>query len=442
MAKPAADPVVVGLLAVAAGLLLWNLGNGYLWQDEAETAVLARNTLQFGYPRAFDGRQWVEIEAWFGYGPGQAWIYSPWIQFYLLAGVFALLGESTWAARLPFALFGWLSIYLTWRLVRRLTDDRRIHRLSVALLTCSVPFLLPMRQCRYYSVVTALMLGICLGYLAVLRRPTYPRAAGLGLLLVLLFHTNFGTFIPAAGAIAAHQLVFSHSAAWRRLRVAIPLVLGTTVPWAVFAYGPGFILTPSWGRVFDHLEYYVRITNKFFIPRALMAASWVAVLVARRWLARLPPLPQPSVRWFLALMILIQAAFLILVPDVRQMRYLIPVLPLLCLIEAWWLAAGLNLHRGLGITLVSLALLTNVLQSPHRRIPLTDFVYELTHAYRGPMEGVVDYLREHAKQGDVAKIPYDDRTLMFYTAVTLERPFHFSDETYPEWIIIRRDWIP
>ena len=92
MAKPAADPVVVGLLAVAAGLLLWNLGNGYLWQDEAETAVLARNTLQFGYPRAFDGRQWVDIEAWFGFGPGQAWIYSPWIQFYLLAGVFALLG--------------------------------------------------------------------------------------------------------------------------------------------------------------------------------------------------------------------------------------------------------------------------------------------------------------------------------------------------------------
>ena len=77
MAKsPFFDPIVTGLFVLAGILLLSSLGNGYLWQDEAETALLARNTLRFGYPRAFDGRNSIE-EPTHGSGPGQTWIYSP-----------------------------------------------------------------------------------------------------------------------------------------------------------------------------------------------------------------------------------------------------------------------------------------------------------------------------------------------------------------------------
>ena len=49
------DPWLLLFLALGAALLLANLGNGCLWQDEAETAVLGKNILRFGYPRAFDG---------------------------------------------------------------------------------------------------------------------------------------------------------------------------------------------------------------------------------------------------------------------------------------------------------------------------------------------------------------------------------------------------
>jgi hypothetical protein len=58
------------------------------------------------------------------------------------------------------------------------------------------------------------------------------------------------------------------------------------------------------------------------------------------------------------------------------------------------------------------------------------------------MEGIVAYLREHADSDDTAKIPYDDRTLMFYTSLRVEQPARFLRESYPEWLIIRRDWIP
>ncbi len=73
---------------------------------------------------------------------------------------------------------------------------------------------------------------------------------------------------------------------------------------------------------------------------------------------------------------------------------------------------------------------------------MVDFVYELTHHYRGPMEGIVAYLRQHAQAHEVVKIPYDDRTLMFYTQLTVERPSQFLRETTPEWIVLRRGWTP
>jgi hypothetical protein len=140
-------------------------------------------------------------------------------------------------------------------------------------------------------------------------------------------------------------------------------------------------------------------------------------------------------------MVIAQALFL-LIPDQRHMRYLVPVLPLLLIGEAWWFAVWLARRRWLGRVLVSLALFTNVLQSPHIRVPLWDFAYELTHRYTGPMEGIVRYLHDQGQADQVVKVPYDDRTLMFYTTMRVEGSSRFLQESYPDWVVIRRDWVP
>ncbi len=447
------DWVIAGLFALAGLLLLANLENGLLWQDEAETALLARHVLRFGYPRAFDGRHWLEL-AGYGFGPGEAWIYSPWLPFYLLAGVFALAGEATWIARLPFALCGLATVWLTWRLACRLTPDARIQRLSVALLACSVPFLLHMRQCRYYAMATALLTAVCLAYLNFLARPSLRRAAALTLSLVLLFHTNFGTFLPALAALFLHQAVWGTRQTSRPFLWSLGLVVLVTFPWALYFYQPAFLGELSPARVYRHLEYYVRITNKYLMPLAAMAATSLGFLLWRGRAASLRAVPStpplragstlpPSIRWWLILLVGLQVAFLTL-PDQRHMRYLIPALPVLVIAEAWWLASlGLrNGRRSLGWVLVALAVLTNALQAVPPSIPLLDLAEELTHPYIGPMEGVVGYLRAHGRPGQVVKIPYDDRTLIFYTDLTIQRPSEFLRETYPDWVVIRRGWTP
>ena len=436
------DVIALALLALAGVLLLANLQNGYLWQDEAETAMLARRVLEFGYPRGTDGRNAIDI-APFGYGAGQAWVYAPWLPFYLLAGAFALFGQSTAVARLPFALFGWLSIWLAWRLACRLTDDRRIHRLTVALLACSVPFLLHMRQCRYYAPTTALVLGLCLAYLGYLRRPSRGTALGLGFLVTLLFHTNFGTCLPTAGALILHQMRWGTPPSRRRGVAALALAAALTVPWAVYFYRSAFVGAPTLARIWQHFQYYVRVTNKYLAPLAAMALLSLGsrLMSRRRWAV---PAWQRLPREIQALFVALVAAhaLFLLVPDQRHLRYLIPLAPLMALGTAMWAAALMDRHRLAGRLVVVLLVLTSVLSSGRPSVPLLEFAGELTHRYTGPMEGVVDYLRRHARPGEIVKIPYDDRTVMFYTGLTVESPSAFLQETYPEWIVIRRDWLP
>src|SRR5208282_2059362 len=91
---------------IAALLLLWGLGNPYLWQDEAATAVLAARMLKFGRPLAYDGVNLVTIDHFAGedratidfrtgnprravayyiergdYKPDGSWKWQPWGQF-------------------------------------------------------------------------------------------------------------------------------------------------------------------------------------------------------------------------------------------------------------------------------------------------------------------------------------------------------------------------
>jgi hypothetical protein len=50
-----ANSAAAGLLLLAALLIFANLDDRRLWDDEAETALLAKSTLRFGVPVAWDG---------------------------------------------------------------------------------------------------------------------------------------------------------------------------------------------------------------------------------------------------------------------------------------------------------------------------------------------------------------------------------------------------
>lgn len=451
------------ILAAAGFLLLANLGNGRLWQDEAETAVLGRNTLQFGYPKVFDGvnriNPWVQST-----DQGQAWTYHTWLSFYLAAASFALFGANTWAARLPFALIGWLTVYLFYRWVGRWMKNRSLSMLCAAILTCSVPFLLHMRQCRYYAPTALFSLWAAWAYMRFLNQKRWA-GVELFLSLLLLFHANHGVFIPSILALAAHGFFeprIRHR--WKPLAGIILALAVFTVPFFFFLkagqHHSGFTALDYW----HHAQFYFRQVNKYLLPLTLWIPLGVFFLIRKQKPAtdEKNGADQSAIR-LVACMIGVNFLFLMLVPSQRHFRYLVHLIPWILLIHAVLLRALYRRSRPAALLAAFLLIGTNwhyavpsrllakIPWLPNRpdiseplRIWPVSYWDELTHSYRGPVDGIVEYLNREAKPGQTVKIPYEDHSLIFYTRLKVEKLYsidEFGNETYPDWIVLRKDWI-
>jgi hypothetical protein len=195
-------PIV--LLAAVAGVLLFTgLGNDHLWEDEGDTAVLARNILREGLPVAWDGVTFVAPD----YGQrlkfGFVMVSHPWLQYYAAAASFAMFGDTPWAARAPFALAGLATILLVYSMTWSLFRDRRAAISSALLLTASVQFLLFSRQARNYAFNALLT---CLLIWQFQRLRSWKDAAAFAGIGVLLFHAH-SIGIVAVAALAAIALV-------------------------------------------------------------------------------------------------------------------------------------------------------------------------------------------------------------------------------------------
>lgn len=450
--RPRCDLWLAAWLLLGAPLLLVRLDNGVLWQDEAETGVLAKNTLRFGYPKADDGVNRVNPSL--PLGPGAAWTYHPWASIYLTAAALKIRGPTTAAARLPSALLGLASIWLMARLIRRISGERSLARWAAFLMTSSVPFLLLMRQCRYYAPSLFFSLWAVWAYHRLLgcrRWAAFELAAA----LLVLFHVNHGVFAAVFLGLALH-------AAWSRPAPEIRRrLLWASVGAALLCAPFVFYLQAhqhhgafSWRELSHHAQFYFRQINRYLFPAALWA---VVLLIWRPRREQLLGARGSALRegWKLSLCLLAAGMlFLIFVPEQRHFRYLVHLIPWFLFLQAVLFVRLVQRRRWAGGLLASAILFTDLAYSgPNRLIrpeakirslPL-EFLGELTHPYLGPMDSVVELLSREGNPTQTVKIPYEDHTLLFYTKLRVEpivRSEDFSRESYPDWIILRKDWLP
>jgi hypothetical protein len=238
------DWFLLVLAIVPPLLVLPNLDASILWQDEAETALLARSIALHGYPLADAGPNVITDQ------PGRIdlndagiWIWTPWLQNYFVAGSFLLLGESTWSARLPFALAGWAVFVLSYAVFLSLSGDRALSRLAVTVLMLSVPFLLHARQGRYYMLLALFNLLYVWGYHRLVRgqRGSIPLFSAAG---VFLYYSFFPQLFASTAAVFAHLLL------WHRHRPAL-LRFGWCCAWIALFTLPFFVFTGSWSRDYE-----------------------------------------------------------------------------------------------------------------------------------------------------------------------------------------------
>jgi len=429
-----------GLFAISllAGLLLLtNLGSPYLWQDEAQTALIAGPILDHGLPYGTDGRNFYSQEQGIEYGENYLWRWHTWLPFYLTAGSFALFGSDTAPARLPFALFGIATVLLTFFTARSLWPDRRAAWIAAAGLALCVPFLLLSRQARWYSIACFFSL---LGLHAYSRLGNRRGAARVTLFAAstLLFHTHYFYCASLLATLLVHSALFDR-AKFRSVLAVSFLVTAVSAPW--IAWLSTIPLGDSYnGRLIDWKRsamltqgFAQRFFRDFFHPLWLTVP---AIIAADRWRCG-DPVWRVESRITKNLLLLAifcginMVALGFLAPG-GYFRYIAPLAAPALLMIGLILASLLERSRLAAALVATLWIASS---------DLNDFAYELTHEFEGPIEGIVEFLDQHAEPDDIVAVTYGDLPLKFYTGLRIVGGLtgeDLSEAGTADWFIPRR----
>ncbi len=432
--------VALGIV-LAAMLTLHGLGNNAFWDDEANTALFARNWLKTGALTAFDGVNVVGFRQGAELNSKLENIYMPPVQYYVAALGLRVFGNSTVGARLPFLVagllsMGALSLFVKWHLPRRVPAW-----VAVMLLALSPAYLMLIRQCRYYSV-TALLTLVVLASLVHKKSSRWAKAVGVFAAVMAAVTLMFANYLNAV-ALCAILPVFLYLRRYRNLanaslvgavyisllvaglyilRTANPL--GTTVSYKDTITG----LPRIWRLLVWHTAGLPRF--EFFpIVTPLMA---LIVLVRSRVsrAASLPTLPAESL-FLCSVMLVYSVAIVAFSPQtvtestrVADMRYAVPLMPLgavatACVLCGVW---GSSRMAGRVVSVVTAALIvsTNALSSAMGgwlplRSTLFEYVRENAHDYVTGNEAIVGFLQKLPRPYVIRIIPdFMTYPAMFY----------------------------
>ena len=425
------------IMVAACVLILANLGNIYLWQDEAQTALISKTILAHGVPLGADGVNFFSQEQGKEYGPHYIWRWHTWLPFYVLALFFKLFGTSNFVCRLPFALFGIATIFMTYLLGVRLWTNRRAAMLGAILLLLSVPFLLLARQCRYYAPMAFFSIAGLYAYAAMLEGRKRS-ATWLVVSSVLLFHTHYVSYAALMTAVVGHALIFRRDLLRATLiSSAVSAVLVS--PWVIWLSSLPYVGMQT-GHVYDFetkFAFLVRGTMhivRYVFPSAMLILAAVLYALRRRgW--QIAAEPGTIARDGLGLLCLFIASTILCVGIIMPFvffRSFAAVIPVCCLIM------GLILESGAKVSpIVGLAIL--FLFGQWTRMP--QYLYEIRHDYDGPIEGIVQYLKEQSRPDDIVLATHEDLPIKWYTGLRVIGALtgeSLADATRARWVIFRR----
>ncbi len=429
--------VLLVIVCGSACLLLANLGNQYLWSDEAQTAMVSKTILTEGVPRGYDGENFFSQENGAEYGDNYIWRWHTWLPFYVLAGFYKVLGISTFVSRLPFALFGIGTVLLTYFFARQLWPGSRIPAIAAALLAISVPFLLLCRQCRCYSLAMFFSMLSLYAYAALLQRKRYA-AVLFFVASTLLFHSLHIYVVPFFGAVLLHAVIFRRDRL-KLLLAVIAVVVLVNGPWLVWLAGMHYRKPQG-----------VRLTQPFLVvawawissltiicyvfPLWLPVVAAIVAVVKRVRTGRF--LPRERLFWeklsLPVFFVMFNILVIAVISPLPYFRYVAPSVPLMVILVAVIVDAAAKISPVFAIVVVA---------SLVARGQLKDYLYEITHDYDGPIEGIVSYLNEHGNEGDIVAVTYGDMPLKFYTKMRVVGGLtgeDLSPAMDARWIIIRK----
>ena len=472
----------VAIACAAALLLFWNLTDTYLWQDEANTAVLAVRLMKYGKPLAYDGRNLLSDDNFVAQDPStldervrdpekavedcirrgtmtrdRMWTYHPWGQFVVAGLSIALLGPTTLAARLPFALAGLATVLALYGFVLRYFRSSLMAALASALLTVNVYWVLHSRQARYYSLSS---LGLVLTLIAYARWQQGVRWGGAIFVVVAWcwFQVDYGTVWPVFGVLFVDAIVRSLRSDWRSTWKPVAAWLALAA--AIAPYIAFYRLTTRAAGQLGTWAYRLKGTifnlNEYVVPVIVLLA--VLVLVIVRWRG-LPALEARLVLIGCAIIACL-APWVATVAPTKFVRYVIMAAPVGAMLTAWLSVRGLD---GLGprpqrFAWVAIVALTPLLCAPLRlilrgpwwartgtfvRSELALIGSDIFAHRPDPNRIVIEWLGRNAAPTDEILVNYEDLPMMYYLPNPIRggiAAFRVEDDSVapPAFAVMRR----
>jgi 4-amino-4-deoxy-L-arabinose transferase-like glycosyltransferase len=428
--------ILAAILIVSAVLFFANLSNQNLWQDEAQTALISKTILTDGVPRGYDGKNYFSQEGGAEYGKNYIWRWHTWLPFYILAGFYEVFGVSTFVSRLPFVLFGLGTIILLYYYAKSLWPGTRIPAIASSLLAISVPFLLLSRQCRYYSMAMFFTLLSLYSYKLLLEKRKYASVLFFTA-TTLLFHSQHIYVIIFFPSVFLNTIIF-HRDCFKVICKVSALVLIVNMPWLIWLYGIKYTSPYQQEELlrvlYTFISKYLRDIAKYVFPLWLLAVLpvWYVIVLIRT--GGFPIFTRQACErlslpiFFIGLNIV---AVSIKTPA-PFFRYIAPSAALLILLAAVIIETAWKVHFILAAAAVIAMAVTGQMK---------DYLYEITHDYKGPEKGIAKYLNEHGSPDDVAAITYGDMGLKFYTKMRIIGGLTGEDlepVKNARWIIFRK----
>ncbi len=223
MATAIKNPVFLFASVGILFLSFFRLGHYSLWDDEANTALIAQGVARTGDTSALIGDNIVAFRNGSELSGLKARYVSP-LQYYL-AAPFVHNATDAFSARFPFALCGVIAlILLLFRISTFEKNSSHIFFWTLAILG-NVSLFLYLRQCRYYAPV--ILFSILSADAYFFWKPGIRRAFFLGIFLAFTFCSNYLNGVALIGVLGIEMGLHSS----KRLKISeigfllIPLVL-------------------------------------------------------------------------------------------------------------------------------------------------------------------------------------------------------------------------
>ncbi len=466
----ARHPGLFFLLPYSVLLIFLGLGDGALQVDEGMDTFVSTTILKYGVPMHSDGVNATMLYADIYDG---LFIYRTWLPYYLQAFSLSVLGSTTLAARLPFALVGLMSVIALYFLALRLTGNKITAFLAALFLASSVPALLYFRTARYVGFPILLTVLQLYFYISIFADKKWKPAPFI-IVAILYFYSMYVAFAGITLGILIHFLLHRKTIRpenARQVPKCAMIIACFTLPW-LLAISPVFshisqfytstsnLVDTSFTGYFKHFLGYLFQTNNYIFPFIFLPLLFLKTLHPYKLQIQL-----------LAICI---ATHLVLSSThaIPLHQYVAGVFPLFYILLA--MIVTLSFRKGFWppALLTGTLIFTNMLHtgpllpikkylqnqkggfgaSPYlqyasftfmREVQLSSVfrkhLYQVSHPYRGPLDKILEFFKTHGNSSQTCYIDNESESLAFYTGMKLITSNALDLQNPPDWIVLRGD---